>query len=689
MKRIAKQLSRVALAMLVLAVAQPAYGTKYFDGQRGEIQARLATQNAFQHDGTQDYDWVQFRNEMRFDLKYNLIPYGQVMGPFQTLKFNILYRARYDAVYDIRDSYEQHGYDRDDFRFPEGKYPRELFVDMGFAGPLKDLSVRVGRQQVVWGEADLFRSLDVVNPLRVDQNGFVGEDFSDYREPLWVAKFLYNIGNMGFLEGAGLEFFYSPDSRPQADRFNLIVPGTYRIHEDQRNILDGFKTLTMQPSDQEQHPWEVVRVGGVQGGLPNLMYSRMDAPGTVQNADGTLSDFYYQIRSDTPRSELSFDRSMVGVRLLGTTFGQAYVTFNYLFKRSDRGQSQVAFHEIFDKSQPGTGALVPAIQEEAFAMAATPDNNGNGIPDGQEQQIRDCIDGVSPELILAPQFLGRTDVPFRGSVRTPLDVQGANGLNAPPFNADATAPGGRLVGGLDTGATSTACLSVPRKHSWTHIAGMTLTYNDYDWTGLVWRLEQSYSTKEPSQGIPPSHPSRVGGCVDGNDATPCDGVPRARDFSTMNSRTYSVWRSMVGFDYLRSINPALGRRTGNPILRSLLSDQWFFTFQFLNEYLSHADQYAAAAAFSDRNQHHNPLFTFAATGFFMNNRFRPYFATGYELNQESPLFIAQFDYHLTRQLSMRLGEIIYAGSSHVGSHNFLNYYSSRDTTYLRFIYYIL
>ncbi|MGH7858853.1 MAG: DUF1302 family protein, partial [Candidatus Binatia bacterium] len=469
MRTVRTRLPGFVLTLLTLLAATAAQATQYFHQQRGEIQARLSTQNTFQHNGTSAINWVQFRNEMRFDLKYQLLPPAKQLGILRTANFNLLYRGRYDPVFDIRDDYGEHGYDRDDFRFPEGKYPRELFLDLAFGGFLKELSVRLGRQQVVWGEADLFRSIDVVNPLRIDQNGFVGEDFADYREPLWIAKFLYNVGDLGPLSGTGLEFFYSPDSRPQADRFNLIVPGTYRIHEDQRNVLDGIEQSTMLPWNQVQHPWEVLRVGGVQGGNPRAInFSRMDAPGTVQNADGTLSDFYYQIRSDTPREELSFDRSMVGARILGTTFGQAYVTFNYVFKRSDRGQSLVAFHEIFDKTQPGTGALVPAIANEAFAMAATPDDNGNGIPDGQEQQIRDCIDGTSPELILAPQFLGRTDVPFRGSVRSPLDVQGANGLAVPPFT-----PG--LPGGLDTGATSTACLSIPRKHSWTHIAGATLT----------------------------------------------------------------------------------------------------------------------------------------------------------------------------------------------------------------------
>ena len=95
----------------------------------------------------------------------------------------MLYRGRLDSAYLLRDSYERRNYDRGDFEFPEGKTPRELFFDVGFEGALHDLSLRIGKQQVVWGEADLFRSLDVVNPLDIRQNGPVGEDFADFRQP--------------------------------------------------------------------------------------------------------------------------------------------------------------------------------------------------------------------------------------------------------------------------------------------------------------------------------------------------------------------------------------------------------------------------------------------------------------------------------------------------------------------------
>jgi hypothetical protein len=44
--------------------------------------------------------------------------------------------------------------------------------------------MRLGKQPIVWGESDLFRSIDIVNPLRIDQNGVVGEAFEDFRTPI-------------------------------------------------------------------------------------------------------------------------------------------------------------------------------------------------------------------------------------------------------------------------------------------------------------------------------------------------------------------------------------------------------------------------------------------------------------------------------------------------------------------------
>ncbi|MGH7898373.1 MAG: hypothetical protein ACREQQ_10500 [Candidatus Binatia bacterium] len=132
-------------------------------GDRYEVQARLATQQTFHHDGVENIDWVQERNELRFDLKYDLIPSETSYIGIRRAKLNLLYRGRYDAIFDIRDHYGKLGYRRDDFRFPEGQVPREMFLDLEFRGALAPLGVRLGRQQV-WRSMigfDYLRSLGI------------------------------------------------------------------------------------------------------------------------------------------------------------------------------------------------------------------------------------------------------------------------------------------------------------------------------------------------------------------------------------------------------------------------------------------------------------------------------------------------------------------------------------------------
>jgi len=258
----AAHVRRFASLLLALTIALGARGVDAtISSDRYEIQARLSVQNSFQHNGASSIDWVQERNELRFDMKYDLVPAGQpFLGFISKAKASMLYRGRYDSVFDVRDSYVKRNYNRDDFRFPEGEYPRELFLDLEFTGALRPLGIRLGRQQVVWGEADLFRSIDVVNPLRLDQNELLGEDFADYREPLWIAKFLYDIGRVGpFVENGGLEFFYSPNSRPISNR--LVFGEAFRIGVDQNNSLTGFTRRNDIPFSQVRYPWELSRSG--------------------------------------------------------------------------------------------------------------------------------------------------------------------------------------------------------------------------------------------------------------------------------------------------------------------------------------------------------------------------------------------------------------------------------------------
>ncbi len=402
-----------ACAAAILAVAPYANASQSFDNDRGDIAARVSTQNTFQHNGASSINWVQWRNEVRFDLRYDIIQQGvgASWGPIKQVKFNMLWRGRYDPVYQIRQSYVDRNYNRGDFEFPEGKTPRELFFDVGFQGALKDLSLRIGRQQVVWGEADLFRSLDIVNPLDIRQNGFVGEDFSDFRQPLDIFKALYNFGSVAsFWNEAGIEAFWSPNSRPQAYQTNLLLGDTWKLQAPQStpNATFGFTNFNRNyavPFAQMRHPWEILRVGILNG----------DSPGNVQQGDGSPADFMYRIKNDVPPTEFSWDAMMAGVRLLGTTYGNAYFTLNYLYKRTDAASASVPLAQILDPTQTNFGALNLAVLGRAAAQAATPDLNGNGIPDGQEEQINNCLASRYPtgpgqppgagEIILDPGAL--------------------------------------------------------------------------------------------------------------------------------------------------------------------------------------------------------------------------------------------------------------------------------------------
>lgn len=67
---------------------------------------------------------------------------------------------------------------------------RELFIDIQ-ASEL--LSIRLGRQQVAWGETGQFRLLDVINPIDSTWHFSSLESFESQRIPLWMANVTLEI----------------------------------------------------------------------------------------------------------------------------------------------------------------------------------------------------------------------------------------------------------------------------------------------------------------------------------------------------------------------------------------------------------------------------------------------------------------------------------------------------------------
>ncbi|MBW1807660.1 MAG: hypothetical protein JRJ87_05650 [Deltaproteobacteria bacterium] len=67
---------------------------------------------------------------------------------------------------------------------------REFYLDIY---PTDWFSLRLGRQQITWGETGQFRLLDVINPIDTTWHFGPLESFEDTRIPLWLAKGLFEF----------------------------------------------------------------------------------------------------------------------------------------------------------------------------------------------------------------------------------------------------------------------------------------------------------------------------------------------------------------------------------------------------------------------------------------------------------------------------------------------------------------
>jgi hypothetical protein len=106
-------------------------------------------------------------------------------------------RGAYDAVFHVTDRYPAN---------VERDQQTELSLREAVLALSRDnLDVRLGRQQIVWGEAIGTFVTDVVNPR--DFREFVLVDFSELRIPLWALDFTWRLG-----AGVNFEGVWTPDT---------------------------------------------------------------------------------------------------------------------------------------------------------------------------------------------------------------------------------------------------------------------------------------------------------------------------------------------------------------------------------------------------------------------------------------------------------------------------------------------
>ncbi len=556
-----------------------------------EMQMWYRTRNTFQTDGGNNVNWAQWRNEVFFWLVYDdFVKNGKILNqdslaiPFvKNAVFNARYRFRADPMFSIRKHY-QNIYDdeeRESFIFPENGF-RDLFIDLdlGQVGP-GGLSIRVGNQQIVWGESDLYRSIDIINPLRIDQTQGVGEKFDEFRTPIWAVKALYNIGNVGsWFSNVSFEPFWSP--RYRSGTSDLILEGGYRLPIHLRGCLD---------QNNQEVAFDTVACAKNRSASGERIFTQY-RPGWLGQKERIRHP--YSFFSAGPNPVRTPDYGCLNKRCSPDIYGDRVSAFSNLKK----GSFTHVLNGAFNKGQAGGARLQGtsiwgvdwSLVYIFLPIGETGTNDFNSMLNDPESPLGTAIYGDAD--LVQKMYPG---APLRGTfeegLRRCLSSGGKQHQADPGRGFDG---GGTILVGADllgynypgrfrannrNGAlkadgnptakrhnarrpAETRCYTGQHDYLWSHVPGFTLTYNDFEYTGMIFRAEQSFSTKETIRSNPvkagPDLLNRLG--TDGFD------------------RTTGVWRSMVGFDLLKSI-PSFKYI---PFLHKSFSDQaWFISGQWL------------------------------------------------------------------------------------------------------------
>jgi hypothetical protein len=216
-------LAAVGSVILVTGLTGPA-AALYLDSDRtlelsGKAQSRVSLRlqdaDGFTYPDVTTGDMVQWRNLLLIEFNHDLaqlMDKTDLLYPFRALKTRVRYhlvgRFLYDGVYDVGPEVLRQVQDMDEDNIDDFKQSYELweyYVDVS-RGPL---FFRIGRQNLSWGETDIFRLLDNINPL---DNTFGGpfEDLDDRRIPLVMIRASYNFGSVGPVSSCTLESFWVP-----------------------------------------------------------------------------------------------------------------------------------------------------------------------------------------------------------------------------------------------------------------------------------------------------------------------------------------------------------------------------------------------------------------------------------------------------------------------------------------------
>jgi hypothetical protein len=116
--------------------------------------------------------------------------------------------------------------------FPEFNKHLDFIRELYFTndinlGPTDQINLKLGRQQVIWGRTDLFRVLDVINPVDYSRNN-IYDELQDIRIPEWIATAEWRMGATKHLQDSNLQLVWNfdkfrPDDLGQCGTPNVML----------------------------------------------------------------------------------------------------------------------------------------------------------------------------------------------------------------------------------------------------------------------------------------------------------------------------------------------------------------------------------------------------------------------------------------------------------------------------------
>lgn len=188
-----------------------------------QINGELRNETAFRV--SKPNEFTKIKNLLSIEGRYELTP---------NIKLTVSGRGFYDAVFSIEDNFPENVRKDQETELTL----RNAYIDFSY----KNLDLRIGKQQIVWGEATTFIA-DIVNPK--DLREFLLPDFEYIRIPIWAVDINYWIQ-----QGFSVEVVWTPDLEfnklpAKGSEFELFDPLEYSglrvVSESTKKPPETFK----------------------------------------------------------------------------------------------------------------------------------------------------------------------------------------------------------------------------------------------------------------------------------------------------------------------------------------------------------------------------------------------------------------------------------------------------------------